>query len=339
MSEQANETPAIEPTKTHLSLALKHNSPFVSCRFDPLGRYVFAGAQDCSVQRWRLEDQKQSSLVGHDSWVRAIAFSPDGKTLLTGDYQGRLIWWPTDADQPEPARSVEAHQGWIRAMVVTSDGKQVITCGNDLLIKVWSAVDGKLIRELKGHERHVYNIALHPDGQQLASIDLMSVVRHWDLAEGRELRQLTLSDLHKYDPTFKADIGGARGLEFAADGKTLACGGITNVSNAFAGIGNPAIALVDWEKGEKRQLLRPKENFNASTWGLNYHPSGLLVSVAGGGAGGYLIFYKPGQTEPTFQFKLSDTGRDMHLHADGLRVAVAHHDNHVRIYELRAKPS
>jgi WD40 repeat protein len=339
MSDDKQETLAADPTKTHLSLALKYTSPFISCRFDPQGKFVFAGAQDNTVQRWRLEDQKPTSLAGHDSWVRAIGFTPDGKTLLTGDYQGRLIWWPAEADEPAPLRTVEAHRGWLRALVVTPDGKQIITCGNDLLIKVWSADDGKLIKELAGHENHIYNLALHPDGAHLASIDLKGILRHWDLAEERQLREFAATDLHKYDTTFKADIGGARGLEFTPDGKLLACGGITNVSNAFAGIGNPAIALVDWEKGEKRLLLRPKENFNASTWGLNFHPSGLLVSVAGGGAGGYLIFYKPEQAEPTFQFKLSNTGRDMHLHADGLRVAVAHHDDHVRIYELRAKPS
>ena len=336
-AQQAASPPA-DPTKTHVAQQWKHGSPLISCRFDPQGRYAFAGAQDNSVQRFDAAG-KATTLSGHDSWVRAIGFHPGGETLFTGGYDGRLIWWPVAAEQPTPAKTIEAHQGWLRALLLTPDGSQIVTCGNDNLIKVWTADEGSLVRELKGHENHVYNIALHPDGRHLASIDLKGVIRHWDLVDGKELRQFTAADLHKYDTTFLADIGGARGLAFSPDGKLLACGGITNVSNAFAGIGNPAVVLIDWEKLEKKQLHRPKENFNASAWGLNFHPAGYLVSVAGGGGGGYLMFYKPEQAEPFFQFKLPNTAKDMHLASDGLRVAVAHVDGHLRIYELRAKPA
>lgn len=339
MSESGKAAATANPAKTHIAREFKQGSPLVSCRFDPTARYVFAGAQDASVLRWDLAGGQQTALIGHDSWVRAIGFTPDGQTAFTGDYQGRLIWWPATAEKPEPARNIEAHAGWVRALRVTADGSQVVTCGNDQLIRIWSVAEGALLRELKGHENQVYNIAVHPGGEQLASIDLKGVIKHWSLADGQQLRQLTAPDLHKYDPTFMADIGGARGLEFSPDGKLLACGGITNVSNAFAGIGNPAVVLFDWEQGEKKLLWRPKENFNASTWGLNFHPDGFLVSVAGGGGGGFLLFYKPDKAEPFFQLKLPNTGRDMHLANDGLRVAVAHHDGSVRLCELRAKPA
>lgn len=337
MSDSSSTTPAAEPAKTHIAQQWKHGAPLLSCRFDPTGTYVFAGSQDYTVQRWEVATGKATPLVGHDSWVRAIGFTPDGKTVFTGDYQGRLLWWSAAEEKPQPAGSLEAHQGWVRAVRVTADGSQVITCGNDLVIRVWNLADASLVRELKGHENHVYNIALHPNGQHLASFDLKGVVKHWDLAEGKEVRQFTAPELHKYDPTFKADIGGARGLEFNPDGSLLACGGITNVSNAFAGIGNPAVILFDWEKGEKKQLCRPKEDFRGSTWGLNFHPSGFLVSACGGGGGGHLLFYKPEKSEPFFQFKLPNTAKDMHLATDGLQVAVAHHDGTLRICRLAAK--
>lgn len=328
----------VDPTKTFVAAQWKAKSPFISCRWDPQGRYVFAGAQDNTVVRFDASG-KTVELVGHDSWVRGIAATPDGKTLLTGGNDGRLIWWPLADDGPKPLRKIDAHQGWVRAVVMNGDGTLAVTCGNDHLVRLWSVVDGALVREFKGHQSHVYHVALHPGGKELVSIDIKGNLKHWDLSDGREIRSFAAADLFKFDPVFHADIGGARGMEFSPDGKTLACAGITNVTNAFAGIGIPAVVLIDWEKGVKKLLHRPKADYQASSWGLNFHPAGFLVAVDGGGGGGHLLFFKPEAANEFFSFKLPGTGRDMHLSPDGLRVAVAHFDDHVRVYELRAKPA
>jgi len=241
----------LDPSKTHVVKEHKHNSPLISCRFDPSGRYVFFGAQDSKVWRWEWSGDKKVELSGHDSWVRAIGFTPDGATCLTGGYDGRLVWWPVGDDLPTPARSIDAHEGWIRAVAVSPDGKVVASAGNDNLVKLWNAEDGAFVRALSGHERYVYNVAFHPDGKDLVSGDLMGNLVHWEVATGKIVRKFKAEALHKYDPTFKADIGGLRGLTFHPAGKRLAGSGITNVTNAFAGIGNPVIAEFDWETAKE----------------------------------------------------------------------------------------
>ena len=77
-------------------------------------RYLFTGAEDYLVQRWNVADGTSTPLTGHESWVRAIGFSPDGATTFTGGFDGRLIWWSTAADKPSPLAKVDAHLGWIR---------------------------------------------------------------------------------------------------------------------------------------------------------------------------------------------------------------------------------
>jgi WD40 repeat protein len=327
-----------DPAKTHVAQQWKHGRPLISCRFDPTGKYVFAGAQDFGVHRFEAATGKLTSFVdGHDSWVRGFAFSPDGATVYSGGYDGRLCFWPAAEDTPQPARRIDAHQGWIKALATSRDGSLVASCGNDRLIKLWSAADGTLVRELAGHESHVYNVAFHPDGQHLASIDLKGKIKHWSLADGKLVRDMSAADLHKYDGTFHADIGGARGMEFTPDGKHLACCGITEVSNAFAGIGNPAVVLLDWEKGEKKLLLVSKGKLRGSGWGLSFHPDGYLITAVGGGGGGFLLFHKIDQAAEFFQFKLPNTAHDMHVSPDGLQVAVAHDDRQLRLYALHAK--
>ncbi len=160
----------------------------------------------------------------------------------------------------------------VRAIVVSADGKQIATCGNDNLVKLWNAADGKLIREFKGHESHVYNVAFHPDGKSLASCDLKANFKHWEIATGKCERDFKAEALHKYDTGFRADIGGARALAFSRDGKLLAAGGITNVTNAFAGIGNPAVARTRLESGKLKVLHVGKEAVNGVIWGSSNMP-------------------------------------------------------------------
>ncbi len=326
--------PSIDPAATHLVAELKHTSPLVSCRCDPTGTFVFAGAQDNTVRRWRFADGEQTALAGHNSWVRGLALHPAGQTLFTGGYDGRVIWWEAAAESPVPVRVIEAHAGWVRGIAVSPDGQTLATGGNDHRVRLWSATDGAPLSEFSGHASHVYAVAFHPTGAHLVSVDLKGVVKHWDLSTGAEARQLDASVLYKYDEGFRADIGGAESIAFSPDGGWLACGGTTNVTNAFAGVGNPVVALFDWQTGERRQVHGAKEAYNGVVRGLVFHAQGFLIGASGGGAGGYLLFWKPEEPTEFFQLKLANTARDVDLHPDGVRLAVPQFDGVLRVYSM-----
>ena len=101
-------TPKIEPTKTKLLKDYKHNSALVGCRIDPTGKYVFAGAQDNSVQRFEIDTGKKAAFDGHKSWVRALAFSKDGKTLFSADWTGKVLVWNAADEKPAPRQTISA---------------------------------------------------------------------------------------------------------------------------------------------------------------------------------------------------------------------------------------
>jgi WD40 repeat protein len=326
-----------DPLKTHEVKAHKHNSPLISCRFDPTGQYVFFGAQDGRVWRWQIESDKKAELAGHDTWTRGMAFHSDGQTLITGGYDGRLIWWPATADKPEPSRTIEAHNGWVRAVAVSPDNSLVASVGNDNFVKLWNMADGALVREMPGHQSHVYNVAFHPDGKQLVSGDLKGNLIHWEVETGVQVRQFTVASLHKYDTTFWADIGGFRGLAFSDDGKLLAGGGITNVSNAFAGVGNPAVTLFDWDAGQEKTLHVSKGALRGVIWGVAIHPQSFTIGLSGGGGGGFILFWKHEDKNEFHQVKLPNTARDMDLASDDLHLCTAHFDGQLRLYKMAAK--
>lgn len=326
----------IDPTKTRLLEVHKHPSPLVGCRFDPSGKYVFAGAQDNAVVCWETATGKKSILTGHKSWVRALAFAAKENLLFSADWAGRLIAWPVDGDNPFPKWSISAHRGWARALATSPNGKMLASCGNDHLVKLWSIPDGKPIRSLVGHECHVYNVAFHPDGQSLVSADLKGIVKVWDLQKNTVVREMDARVLYKYDAGFMADIGGVRSMAFDPEGKSLACAGITNVTNAFAGVGNPLIVQFDWATGKQKLQLRPRAVFQGTAWGVVFHPKGFVLGV-GGGNGGVLWAWKPNEALPFHTLTLPNNARDLALHSDGRRLAIPFYDGALRLYDMGPK--
>ncbi len=328
----------IDVTKTHVAAELKHDSPIIGCRFAPNGESVFFGAEDYQVWRWDwTQGESKTAFKGHNSWVRAIGCTPDGQTLLTGGYDGQLHWWPAEATDPAPSREIAAHDGWIRAIAVSPDGKLVGTVGNDHAVRIWDVDDGTLVTQLDGHTCHVYNLAFHPHSSALVSGDLKANLVHWDLATGKEVRRWQAASLYTYDKGFRADIGGFRGLVFDHAGQRLAGAGMINVTNAFAGVGNPAVVEFDWETGKELVQHEWKAKLRGVAWGVAIHPQQFTIGITGGGGGGYLLFWKPDEKEEHHQFKLSNTGRDLDLSSDALHLVTAHYDRRVRISRMAAK--
>jgi len=324
----------LKPEDTRPAGEFKQPSPLLAARFDPTGTYAFASAEDNVIHRWTLADGKRVELKGHKSWLRGLAFSAKDKLLLSGDYTGKVFFWPVEGETP--TREVQAHDGWVRALAVNGGEAMLASCGNDRLIKLWSLPDGKPVRTLEGHESHVYNVAFHPTQPLLVSADLKGVVKVWQIEKGSVERELDAKLLHKYDTTFGADIGGVRSIAFTSDGKHLACAGITNVTNAFAGVGNPLVVLFDWEAAKVAQLLKPKQAFQGTAWGVVCHPDGHVVAAAGGN-GGMLWFWKADKAEDLFAFKVPQNARDLALHPDGKRLAVPCADGVLRVYDATAK--
>ena len=328
----------MDVTKTHVAHDFAHNSPLISCRFHPTARYVLAGAQDYSVWRFEVDSGKKTQLPQAESWVRGLAFDSGGTTLVTAGYDGRLIWWPVLGKQPKPRRVIEAHRGWIRSIAISPDDSLLASVGNDLAVRLWNMQDGSLVREMKGHKSHIYNAVFHPGGERLATGDLKGNLIDWDVKTGKQLRTWPAPSLQKFDKTFIATIGGFRGMTFSPDGKFVACSGITKVTNAFAGVGNPSVVVFDWESGKQQIEHLAKGNIRGVAWGVALHGSDIRIAASGGSGGGFLLFWKPDKAEEFHKLKLKDTARDLDLSRDGLLLATAHHDGHVRISRMEAKP-
>jgi WD40 repeat protein len=327
---------AADPKLAHIARDLEAEAPLMACCFDPTGKYVFASAENRTIYRWNLADGKRTALAAHDSWIGDLAVSADGKTLISAGYDDQLIWWPADAEAPQPANKIKAHAGWIRSIALSPDGALLVSGGNDRFVRIWNARDGTKIRELPGHELDVYSVAFHPNGQWIVSGDLLGQIRQWESATGKMLRTFDAKALHTYEGGQQVHYGGVRALTFSPDAKWLAGGGLHKASNPLGNVQEPLALRFEWESAKMVRNHLTDATPNERLWGLQFHPQAFLIGCLGGNKG-QVVFWNEGEEKPFHVHNLPSSARGMALHPDGLQIATTHHDRKLRISKLAAK--
>jgi len=270
---------------------------FAIDRLPGSGRMIIGGS-DFKVYELDLdrETPKPTPLGAHESYVTGLV-CVNGNTVVSGGYDGRLIWW--DVGARSPVRSIGAHKRWVRRLAITPDRKVVVSVADDMVCRLWDAETGSLLRELRGHAEmtpHHFTSMLHavavsPDGRHVATGDKVGHTVVWDLATGAPLATLEVPGLYTWDPVQRRhSIGGIRSLAFSPDGRLLAAGGIGKINN-IDGLEAPArVEVFDWRKGERTHEF-PGDKFNGIVERLEFHPGGDWLLGAGGGKDDFLIFY------------------------------------------------
>ena len=93
-----------------------------------------------------------------------MAFSPDGKRIVSGSGDNTVRLWDADTGQPigEP---LTGHTGAVTSVAFSPDGKRIASGSGDNTVRLWDADTGQPIGEpLTGHTDAVTSVAFSPDG-------------------------------------------------------------------------------------------------------------------------------------------------------------------------------
>jgi RNA polymerase sigma factor (sigma-70 family) len=288
-----------------------------SVAYTPDGKYLLVASIYNAVELWdartgqfvREVVPENPARLGTDKIILCTAFSADGRTIASGDFDGsvRTTEVATGKVWPFPA----GHTGSIRSASLSADGKVLATSASDKMVRIWDTATGRQIQQLTlpdsalSKPQYFSRVALAPDGKTFAwiaskdySIHVCDVTtgveRHRLIGHENTLQQIVfspdgrmlastgnLSPVRLWDVVTGQSIrdftGGKRRdwvyVVFSPDGKRLAAAGYE-------------APVQVWEVGTGKMLAEIPRH-PQSVGGIAFAPEGKTLVVT------------PGQFDPT----------------------------------------
>ncbi|MBA4063275.1 MAG: hypothetical protein C0501_06100 [Isosphaera sp.] len=225
--------------------------------FSPDGGTLAAGFLGPTTRMW---DTKTGKTVGAvkgpkaPECVTAVAFSPDGGRVATGDGKVVRLW---DVKTRKLAAALEGHEKYVWSLAFSPKGDILVSGDEDGTIRLWDVATGKAVRTLLGHKSSVGDFRFLADGKTLLSAAPAESVRRWDVATGK-------ATVVPFE-----DPGEHHGLPgFSPDGKRFATGDHK---------GN--VTLWDTDTGKAARSFKAHDN---CTNAVAYSPDGKTLATGGG---------------------------------------------------------
>ncbi len=181
--------------------------------YSPDGSLLAAGYGDNLIRLWdTATNQVVRTLEGHTSTPNAVAFSPDGQTLVSASFFGNElgVW---DVATGTNRAMIQADS--INDFAFSPDGATLITAGYHG--QKWDMTTGQLVLDPNFelvNDPSMNSIAYSPDGRLLVSGGNEGVVWLWDAQTGQNLAALYGGTLRVLSVAFSPD-----GTAFAAGGE------------------------------------------------------------------------------------------------------------------------
>ncbi len=173
------------------------------------GGSVISAGFDATLRRWNASDgSHQQTYAEQDSPILALAVSPDGALIATGDWNGTVVLRSMPGGAIVRQWSVSSWE--IKAVAFSPDGTLLATASMDGTVQLWAVATGGALRSLSGHTGGATAVAFAPDSALIATGDSSGVVRLWNAGTGALVR------------TLNAHTESVTHLAFSPDGTRLA---------------------------------------------------------------------------------------------------------------------
>ncbi len=202
-----------------------HGGSVETVAYSPINSSLIVSAgSDNTVKLWDLADSVVTTLGSHRDTVNSVAFSPDGKKLVSGSDDFTLkIWDITNKRHLSTLSHVtDFLRSQIKKVAFSPDGQKFVTAGRH--VKIWDIHTLREIMTIR-HSGWIYALAFSYNGKYLAIGDTSGQIKIRNLQNQQDVIE------------FRGDADSITALQFSPDDQTLASAGynggvkLWNVSN------------------------------------------------------------------------------------------------------------
>jgi WD40 repeat protein len=266
-------------------------------------------AKENVVRLWRTD--KAEEVAGFrppQGSPKAVAFSPDGKTLAIAQADGLHL---CDPDTGKKLLTIPAEKTPFRLLAFSADCSLATNGPDDKTVQLWDAATGRPKRQLRGHEGWVRHFAFSADGKRVVTSSADNTFRVWDAASGETI--LTQRGIDQAI-TFGC-------VALSSDGKTVAAG---NIGTVFA--------LSRWDVATGKEIAGPKGQSFAVEF-VAFTPEGKVVTGGRYGAN-TLHVWDPAGGELLSVLREDGFIQAVGVSPDGKTAALLTTDNSIRVRDL-----
>jgi WD40 repeat protein len=122
--------------------------------------------------------------TGHTDLIHSVAWSPDGKRVLTGSYDNTAILW--EAATGRKLRTFAGHTDRVTSVAIGADGKTVLTGSEDKTAILWDVGTGKKLRTFAGHGGGITSVTVSDNGEMVLTGSRDKTAILWTAATGKK---------------------------------------------------------------------------------------------------------------------------------------------------------